>query len=68
MLPYSGMSIVISTSAMTPVRQFRSIIDARRSERATSIVLMMSRTTSSAMSGTFVDASTGMPPASTYFW
>ena len=67
-MPYSGMSIVISTSAITPVRQFRSIIDARRSGRATSIVLMMSRTTSSAISGTLVDESTGMPSASTYFW
>ena len=60
--------MVISTSAMTPVRQFLSIIDARRSGRAASIVLMMSRTTSNAISGTLVDASTGMPFASTCFW
>ena len=61
------MSIVISTSAMTPVRHLRAIIAARRSGRFASMLLMMSRITSSASSGTFSDERTGMPWASTYF-
>jgi len=61
------MSAVISTSAMTPVRQWRSIIDARRSDRVASMAFTMSRMTRRAASGTFSDESTGMPFASTYF-
>ena len=55
MFAYSGMSIVISTSAMTPVRHLRAIIALRRSGRIASMLLTMSRATSSAASGTFSD-------------
>jgi len=58
---------LISVSANTPVRQFRRIIDARRSGRVASMLLMMSRMMSSAASGAFADGRTGMPKASTYF-
>ena len=61
------MSIVISTSAMTPVRQPRAIIALRMSGRAASMVLTMSRATRRAASGTFSDAMTGIPCASVYF-
>ena len=61
------MSIVISTSAMTPVRHLRAIIALRRSGRIASIEFTMSRATSSAASGTFSDEITGIPCASTYF-
>ena len=61
------MSIVISTSAMTPVRHLRAIIALRRSGRIASMLLTMSRATSSASSGTLSDEITGMPCASTYF-
>jgi hypothetical protein len=61
------MSIVISTSAMTPVRHLRAIRAFRISGRAASIELTMSRATSSAASGTLSDAMTGMPKASVYF-
>jgi hypothetical protein len=61
------MSAVISTSAITPVRHWRSIIALRRSDLAASIVLTMSRITRRAASGTLPDDRTGMPFASTYF-
>jgi hypothetical protein len=64
---YSGMSIVISTSAMTPVRHLRAISAWRRSGRFDSIEMTMSRATRRAASGTFSDESTGIPCASTYF-
>jgi hypothetical protein len=61
------MSIVISTSAMTPVRHSRAMSALRTSGRMASMLLTMSSATSSASSGTFSDAITGMPSASTYF-
>ena len=58
---YSGMSDVISVSAITPVRHCLATIDFRISGRAESIAMMMSRITSSASSGTRSDEITGMP-------
>jgi hypothetical protein len=64
---YSGMSIVISTSAMTPVRQLRAIIALRKSGRIASIAVDDVAGDEQRRVGHLSDETTGMPCASTYF-